>query len=150
MPFNYVNNSVGFCNPIYGVMLHQWTTTGPDTSSSYLCHPLGMHHFDFKEVEIFGKEKTFTHCIRKKKKPPHFPVKKNDPSISYTENIRVSQYAKLSHLSHFLSMRWHTGTKVTHLSRRCVISRTKNDSNDSVLHTDSLPCFLCILNENNA
>ena len=33
--------------------------------------------FDFKEVEIFGKEKTFTHCMRKKKKkPPHFPVKK--------------------------------------------------------------------------
>ena len=23
--------------------------------------------FDFKEVEIFGKEKTFTHCMREKK-----------------------------------------------------------------------------------
>ena len=44
--------------------------------------------FDFKEVEIFGKEKTFTHCMRKKN-PPHFPVKKkkkkNDPSISYNK-----------------------------------------------------------------
>ena len=66
-----------------------------------------------KEVEFFGKEKTFTHCMRKKQnktkkqkqKPPHFPVKKNDPSISYTENIKVSQYAKPSHLSHFLSVR---------------------------------------------
>ena len=36
VPFNYVNNSVGFYNPIYGVMPHQWRTTGPDPSSSYL------------------------------------------------------------------------------------------------------------------
>ena len=28
-----------------------------------------------------------------------------------SENIKVSQYAKLSHLTHFLSVRWHTGTK---------------------------------------
>ena len=41
---------------------------------------------------------------KKKKKLLHFPAKKkkkNKPSISYTENIKVSQYAKLSHLSHF-------------------------------------------------
>ena len=62
---------------------------------------------------------------------------------TFTENIKVSQYAKLSHLTHFLSVRWHTGTKVTHFSPRCVISLTKNESNDSVLRTDSLPCFLC-------
>ena len=28
---------------------------------------------------------------------------------------------------------------------QCVISRTKNESNDSVLHTASLRCFLCTL-----
>ena len=50
--------------------------------------------FDFKEVEIFGKEKTFTHCMRKikqkKKKPSTLSSKKkkkkkNDPSISYNK-----------------------------------------------------------------
>ena len=52
--------------------------------------------FDFKEVEIFGKENTFTHCMRKIKKnkkqkqePPHFPVKKKkkkNPSAIISEN----------------------------------------------------------------
>ena len=50
--------------------------------------------FDFKEVEIFGKEKTFTHCMRKKKKKKKkkkknpstlSSKKKNDPSISYNK-----------------------------------------------------------------
>ena len=57
----------------------------------------------------------------------------------------MSQYTKLSHLTHFLSVRWHTGTQVTQFSPRCVISRTKSESNNSVLRTDSLPCFLCIV-----
>ena len=54
--------------------------------------------FDFKEVEIFGKENTFTHCMRKikkqtkqKQKSPHFPVKKKKkkkkhPSAIINEN----------------------------------------------------------------
>ena len=42
--------------------------------------------FDFKEVEIFGKEKPFTHCMRGGETPPLFPVKKkkkkkNDPPL---------------------------------------------------------------------
>ena len=47
--------------------------------------------FDFKEVEIFRKEKTFTHCMRGKKKNLHTfqskkkKKKKNDPSISYNK-----------------------------------------------------------------
>ena len=46
-----------------------------------------------------------------------------------TENMEVSQYVKLSHLSHFFVR------EMTHRGLKCVISRTKNDS---VLHTDSL------------
>ena len=42
-----------------------------------------------------------------------------------TENIEVSQYVKLSHLTQFLSVRWHTRTKVTHFSPQCVISRSQ-------------------------
>ena len=50
--------------------------------------------FDFKEVEIFGKEKTFTHCMRGKnkktstlssKKKKKKKTEKNDPSISYNK-----------------------------------------------------------------
>ena len=45
--------------------------------------------FDFKEVEIFGKEKTFTHCMRKKKPSTLSSKKKKkkkiDPSISYNK-----------------------------------------------------------------
>ena len=33
----------------------------------------------------------------------------SNTSMQYTENIKVSQYVKLSHLTHFLSVRWHTG-----------------------------------------
>ena len=61
--------------------------------------------FDFKEVEVFGKEKTFTHCIKKKYKKKKktstlsskkqnktkqktstlSSKKKKDPSISYNK-----------------------------------------------------------------
>ena len=43
---------------------------------------------DFKEVEIFGKEKTFTHCMRKKKKKKKKKPKKKKthPSAIINEN----------------------------------------------------------------
>ena len=54
-----------------------------------------------------------------------------------SESVRKTE----SFDSFFVREMTHRGLKC--VTSHCVISRTKNESNDSGLHTDSLWCFLC-------
>ena len=57
----------------------------------------------------------------------------------------MTQLVRLRHLTHFLYVRWHTWTKVTHYNSPVLVCHLtgKNESNVSALHTHSLWCFLC-------
>ena len=56
----------------------------------------------------------------------------------------MSQCAKLNHLTHLVVFPWDDSLRIT-WHTQCVISRTKNEWNNSVLDTDSLWSFLCVV-----